>query len=325
MDSTKFVLGTFDAGEGAFPGLVVDDVVTDTRTVLPHTTTTALLQDWDLVLPVLAAAAETGAEGFAVSALRVLPPVTPPGHIFGAGANYREHVVQMAVAHQLGRSGASAEELAAEAGREIDERQATGDPYVWSGVPSAISGAYDDVVLPGTGSDHDWELELGVVIGRRASAVTVDEALDHVAGYTICNDLTTRSLVPRTDIPMMGTDWLRAKNAPTFYPTGPWLVPARFVPDPLDLGIRLSLNGTTMQKSRTGDMIFGPARLISYISRYTVLQPGDMVITGSPPGNGSHWGRFLQPGDVMEAEIDGLGVQRTRCVAAADQVRGRSS
>ena len=104
--------------------------------------------------------------------------------------------------------------------------------------------------------------------------MSVADALDSVAGYTICNDLTTRSLVPRTDIPMMGTDWLRAKNFPTFYPTGPWLVPARFVPDPLDLGIRLSLNGTTMQKSNTGDMIFGPAQLISYISRYATLQPG---------------------------------------------------
>jgi 2,4-diketo-3-deoxy-L-fuconate hydrolase len=326
MDTTRFVLGTFDAGEGPFPALVVDDVAFDTRDVLPHATTAALLRDWDDVLPVLAATADAPAgEGRPVSALRVLPPVTPPGQIFGAGANYREHVVQMAVAHKLGRSGASAEELAAEAGREIDERQASGEPYVWSGVPSAVSGAYDDVVLPAVGSDHDWELELGVVIGRRASNVSVADALDHVAGYTICNDLTTRSLVPRTDIPMMGTDWLRAKNFPTFYPTGPWLVPARFVPDPLDLGIRLSLNGTTMQKSSTADMIFGPAQLISYISRHALLEPGDMVITGSPPGNGSHWGRFLRPGDLMEAEIDGLGTQRTRCIAATDPTGGDAS
>jgi 2,4-diketo-3-deoxy-L-fuconate hydrolase len=317
MAQTRFALGTFDAGAGAFPGLVVDDVVFDTRDVLPHATTAALLADWDAALPVLTATADAPAgEGRSLSALRVLPPVTPPGQIFGAGANYREHVVQMAVAHKLGRSGASAEELAAEAGREIDARQASGEPYVWAGVPSAVSGAYDDVVLPAVGSDHDWELELGVVIGRRTSNVSVADALDSVAGYTICNDLTTRSLVPRTDIPMMGTDWLRAKNFPTFYPTGPWLVPARFVADPLDLGIRLSLNGTTMQKSNTGDMIFGPAELISYISRHTVLMPGDMVITGSPPGNGSHWGRYLQADDVLECEIDGLGVQRTRCVPA---------
>jgi 2,4-diketo-3-deoxy-L-fuconate hydrolase len=317
MGQTRFVLGTFDAGAGPYPGLVVGDVVYDTRDVLPHATTAALLQDWDNVLPLLAAtAAAPQGEGRPASTVQVLPPVTPPGQIFAAGANYREHVVQMAVAHKLGRAGASAEELAAEARREIDERRARGEPYVWCGVPSAVSGAYDDVVLPPVGSDHDWELELGVVIGRRAGNVSVADALDHVAGYTICNDLTARSLVPRTDIPMMGTDWLRAKNFPTFFPTGPWLVPARFVPEPLDLGIRLSLNGRTMQKGNTGDMIFGPAQLISYISRHATLLPGDMVLTGSPPGNGSHWGRFLQPGDVMECEIDGLGVQLTRCVRA---------
>jgi 2-keto-4-pentenoate hydratase/2-oxohepta-3-ene-1,7-dioic acid hydratase in catechol pathway len=185
-------------------------------------------------------------------------------------------------------------------------------------VPSSISGAYDDVILPSGWDDHDWELELGVVIGRRARHVAVAEALDYVAGYTICNDLTTRSLVPRKDIPMMGTDWMRAKNFPTFFPTGPFLVPAAFVPDPLNLGIRLRLNGETMQDSNTGDMIFGPAELISYISRFAELRPGDMVITGSPSGNGSHWGRYLRPGDMMECEIDGLGVQRTRCVAEAD-------
>lgn len=318
MDQTRFVLGTFDAGAGPYPGLVVGEVVFDTREVLPHATTAALLQDWADVLPILATtAALPRGEGRPASAVHVLPPVTPPGQIFAAGANYREHVVQMTVAHKLGRSGASAEELAVEAGHEIDERQARGEPYVWSGVSSAVSGAYDDVVLPAVGSDHDWELELGVVIGRQASNVSVADALDHVAGYTICNDLTARSLVPRTDIPMMGTDWLRAKNFPTFFPTGPWLVPARFVPDPVNLGIRLSLNGTTMQKSNTADMIFGPAQLISYISRHATLLPGDMVLTGSPPGNGSHWGRFLQPGDVMECEIDGLGVQRTRCVGAS--------
>jgi 2,4-didehydro-3-deoxy-L-rhamnonate hydrolase len=323
MDRTRFALGTFDAGAGPFPGLVVDDAVADTRHVLPHATTAALLRDWDAVLPVLAATAGTGTDRRPVSSLRVLPPVVPPGQLFAAGANYREHIVQMAVAHRLGRADATAEELAAEAARDIDERQAHGRPYVWTGVASAISGAHDDVVLPSEASDTDWELELGVIIGRRAHHVTVADALDHVAGYTICNDLTVRSLVPRTDIPMMGTDWLRAKNFPTFYPTGPWLVPARFVPDPSDLGIRLRLNGTTMQEGNTGDMVFGPAQLISYISRYAVLEPGDMVITGSPPGNGSHWGRFLAPGDVMECEIDGLGVQRTRCVAEDDPSGGR--
>jgi 2-keto-4-pentenoate hydratase/2-oxohepta-3-ene-1,7-dioic acid hydratase in catechol pathway len=246
-----------------------------------------------------------------------LVPVQPPGQIFGAGANYREHVIQITVAHRLGAADASEEELRKQAAREIDERAAHGEPYVWVGVPSAISGPYDDVILPDVGENHDWELELGVIIGKVTRAVSAEEALDSVAGYTICNDLTTRSLVGRADIPMMGTDWMRAKNQPTFYPTGPYLVPARFVPDPLDLDIRLRLNGKTMQKGATSDMIFGPAALISYISRHVTLQPGDMIITGSPSENGSHYGRFLQPGDVMDCEISGLGAQRTVCRAAS--------
>jgi 2-keto-4-pentenoate hydratase/2-oxohepta-3-ene-1,7-dioic acid hydratase in catechol pathway len=318
MAQTRFTLGTFDKGTGTFPGLVVDETVYDARQVVPHPTVAALLTDWATSLPALttAAAAPVG-DGVPLSGLRVLPPVTPPGQLFAAGANYRQHVIQMAVAHKLGAAGADPGQLAAAAAREVDERKKHGEPYVWSGVPSSISGAYDDVILPSGWDDHDWELELGVVIGRRARHVTVADALDYVAGYTICNDLTTRSLVPRKDIPMMGTDWMRAKNFPTFFPTGPVLVPAMFVPDPLNLGIRLRLNGETMQDSNTGDMIFGPAELISYISRFAELRPGDMVITGSPPGNGSHWGRYLRPGDVMECEIDGLGVQRTRCVAEA--------
>jgi 2-keto-4-pentenoate hydratase/2-oxohepta-3-ene-1,7-dioic acid hydratase in catechol pathway len=110
---------------------------------------------------------------------------------------------------------------------------------------------------------------------------------------------------------------MRAKNQPTFYPTGPYLVPARFVPDPLDLTITLRLNGETMQHGATSDMLFGPAALISYLSRHVTLQPGDMIITGSPAGNGSHHNRFLQPGDVMDCEITGLGAQHTVCRSPA--------
>jgi 2-keto-4-pentenoate hydratase/2-oxohepta-3-ene-1,7-dioic acid hydratase in catechol pathway len=316
VSGQRFAIGTYDAGQGPFPGLVVEGIVYDISAFTTYRSTMELLGDWGTAYGLLQAAADAPAvEGQAEDSLRTLPPVAPSGQIFAAGANYREHVVQMAVAHRLGREDATEEELAVEAGHEIDARKRNGQVYVWTGVASAISGAYDDVILPPGYDDHDWELELGVIIGRHAYRVSVEEAVDYVAGYTICNDLTTRSLVPRKDIPMMGTDWMRAKNFPTFFPTGPYLVPASFVADPLDLGIRLRLNGKTMQDSNTGDMIFGPADLISYISQFAELRPGDMVITGSPAGNGSHWGRYLQPGDVMECEIDGLGMQRTSCVA----------
>jgi 2,4-didehydro-3-deoxy-L-rhamnonate hydrolase len=316
MSQTPFSLGTFADGQsGPFPGIVVNDRVYDTRTVLPAATTTSLLlADWDASLDALQSLADAPeGDGRPVGELTVLAPVQPPGQIFGAGANYREHVIQITVAHRLGKADATEEELREQAAREMDERAAHGEPYVWVGVPSAISGPYDDVILPSLGENHDWELELGVIIGRETREVSRDEALDNVAGYTICNDLTTRSLVPRPEIPMMGTDWMRAKNQPTFYPTGPYLVPARFVPDPQDLDITLRLNGKVMQKGNTNDMIFGIAALISYISHRLVLQPGDMIITGSPQGNGSHYGRFLRAGDVMDSEITGLGAQRNLC------------
>jgi 2-keto-4-pentenoate hydratase/2-oxohepta-3-ene-1,7-dioic acid hydratase in catechol pathway len=182
----------------------------------------------------------------------------------------------------------------------------------------AICGPDDNVLLPDIGTQHDWELELGVVIGTGAYRVGVDDALAHVAGYVIANDLTTRDRVFRPDLPGLGTDWLAGKNSPTFLPLGPWLVPAPFVPDPADLRVTLKLNGQTMQDETTADMIFGVPELIAHVSAITPLRPGDLVLTGSPAGNGAHYGRYLQPGDVMEATITGphvdLGTQHNRCV-----------
>jgi 2-keto-4-pentenoate hydratase/2-oxohepta-3-ene-1,7-dioic acid hydratase in catechol pathway len=312
-----FALGSFEQRGRRFPGVVVDERVLDVTTLLPSVRTTGdLLLDWDAQLDQLARELDDLGDGVTaastpVSQLRVLPPVQPVGQIFAAGANYRQHVLEITVAHGLGRPGASDDELREQAAREMDERAAHGDPYVWLGLPSAVSGAYDDVLLPDVGTDVDWEVELGAVIGRRAHRVAPGAAAEHIAGYTICNDITARSLVGRRDMPMLGTDWLRSKNQPTFFPTGPYLVPARFVPDPAALEIELRLNGETMQHATTGDLLFGIDELIAYTSSIVALEPGDMLITGSPAGNGSHWKRFLRDGDVMEARISGLGEQRT--------------
>ena len=134
-----------------------------------------------------------------------------------------------------------------------------------------------------------------------------------IAGYTIANDLSTRDLIYRPDLKAIGTDWLRAKNAPTFLPLGPWIVPAQFV-DPSDLRITLRHNGDVMQDESTTDMIFGVERLRDYAHERMRLFTGDLLLTGSPAGNGMHWNRFLQEGDVVESTITGLGVQRNRCV-----------
>ena len=137
------------------------------------------------------------------------------------------------------------------------------------------------------------------VIGREAFRVSREDALDHVAGYTIVNDITTRDLVFRKDMKEIGTDWYRAKNAPGFLPTGPLLVPARFV-DPADTPVRLELNGEVMQDANTSDLLFDVPALISAASQTHPLLPGDLLLTGSPAGNGQHWKRFLRDGDVVE-------------------------
>jgi 2-keto-4-pentenoate hydratase/2-oxohepta-3-ene-1,7-dioic acid hydratase in catechol pathway len=140
--------------------------------------------------------------------------------------------------------------------------------------------------------------------------------MGHVAGYVMVNDLTTRDRVFRPDMPGLGTDWLAGKNAPTFLPTGPWLTPAHLMADVTDLRITLQLNGETMQDATTADMIFGIPRLVEHVSAITPLRPGDLLLTGSPAGNGAHYGRYLRDGDVMTSTITGLGTQRNRCVSA---------
>ena len=309
-----FALGTFASAGDEFPGLVVDETVIDIRQVLPGIRRTGdLFAAWDVNLDSLERAVSR--PGVPLDSVRVLPPVQPIGPILAAGVNYREHIIEMSVAHRLGADGASDEQLRADAAAQLDERVRTGDPYIWTGIPSAVSGASDDLRLPDFGDDIDWELELGVVIGRPAHRVSVEDALDHVAGYTIVNDISARSLIPRTDIAKISTDWFQAKNQPTFFPTGPYLVPARFIPDPSALRIRLRLNGELMQDSSTADMAFDVPSLISYASSVAQLNPGDLLITGSPAGNGSHYGRFLRAGDVMEGTITGLGTQRTQVKA----------
>ncbi len=312
-----FALGTFSAGTGeAFPGLVTGDYVLDLRAVPAlqiYGSTRALLERWDDVLPLLHQAADKSGEWLPLAELRVHAPVEPR-QILQSGANYRTHVIDLAVAHEP-EDGRPAEQVRAETAAMMDRRAAEDQPYMFIGLPSSITGPYDDVVIPAWCAKPDWELELAAVIGHPAFQVPVERALEHVAAYTIANDVTAREVVFRRDMPEIGTDWLRAKNAQTFTPLGPYLVPAAFVGDPGNLRVTLRLNGEVMQDEATKDMIFDVARLVSYASQTVELLPGDLVLTGSPAGNGMHWGRLLRPGDVMEGTITGLGVQRNRCVS----------
>jgi 2,4-didehydro-3-deoxy-L-rhamnonate hydrolase len=318
-----FGLGSFEAGATAFTGIVLDDSVVVPVEALDADLSGYRVQDffdrWDAMFPALrrlAADAHHSGTKYDLGSVRVLPPHRPT-QIIQAGANFREHVMQLAVAQMVtdhafdeGKPDSYYARLARES---IDERARSGEPYVFLGAPSAMCGAYDDVLLPKRGVEHDWELEMAAVIGTSGHDIPVDKALDHVAGWTIVNDVSTRDLVFRPDLASIGTDWFRGKNAPTFLPTGPWIVPAEFVPDPQDVHIQLRLNGELMQDGSTSDMIFGFARLISYASQTVTLLPGDLVLSGSPAGNGAHYKRYLRDGDVMESTLTGLGRQRNTC------------
>ncbi|MET9830350.1 fumarylacetoacetate hydrolase family protein [Streptomyces sp. NPDC006385] len=313
-----FALGTFSAPDGEpFPGLLAKGRVLDLSQVLVPAPSgiRGVLERWEETLPVLHTLAnEEALDWRPLEGLRVHAPIEPR-QVFQSGANYRQHVIDLEVAHRSPDDPRTVEEARAEIAEIMDRRAAEDLPYVFIGLPSAITGPYDDVVLPSWAEQPDWELELAAVIAKPAHRVSVAEALDHVAGYTIANDLTDRATVFRRDMKAIGTDWLRSKNAPGFTPLGPWIVPAESIADPGDLRVTLKLNGETMQDESTKDMIFGVARMVSYASMTARLLPGDLVLTGSPAGNGMHWGRLLRDGDVMEGSITGLGVQRTRCVA----------
>jgi 2-keto-4-pentenoate hydratase/2-oxohepta-3-ene-1,7-dioic acid hydratase in catechol pathway len=141
--------------------------------------------------------------------------------------------------------------------------------------------------------------------------------MSYVAGYVLTNDITARDQVRRTDVAAMGTDWLQSKNAPGFLPLGPYLVPAAFLPDPYGLRLTLSVNGRHMQDGLAADMLFDIATQIEYISQHARLLPGDVICTGTPAGCGTHYKRYLQPGDVIHAGGGELGNQHTACVAEA--------
>jgi 2,4-didehydro-3-deoxy-L-rhamnonate hydrolase len=320
--ATPFALGTFSAASGApFAGIVLGERVAVLAPELGEPTTIRELVDrWDQSLPRLQALADRLHEQrleHALDELRPFPPLQPPGQVFQAGANYRQHVLDlMAGADKRGDESDGLTSADRDRARdELDRRLTSGRPFVFLGSANSMIGARDDVILPFDSKQHDWELELAVVIGRTARRLPREHALDAVAGYTICNDVTTRDALIREDTRSLGLDWLAGKNAPTFLPTGPLFVPASHVGDPMDLRITLRVNGTAMQDESTSDMVFDIAALIEFISTVAELRPGDLVLTGSPAGNGASYGTFLESGDVMEGTITGLGTQRNACVA----------
>ena len=191
---------------------------------------------------------------------------------------------------------------AAETGADIPEH-----PILFFKANSAVVGAFDDVVMPRGSETTDWEVELGVVIGKEAKYVSEADALDHVAGYCICNDVSERTFQTK-----LSGQWTKGKSCDTFGPTGPWLVTRDDIPDPQALDMWLDVNGKRMQTGNTKTMIFTVAQIVSHLSGLFTLHPGDIISTGTPPGVGMGMKppSYLNVGDVMEVHIQGLGTQR---------------
>ncbi len=215
-------------------------------------------------------------------------PVARPGHFIAIGLNYADH--------------------AAESNMPVPK-----EPVLFSKAPSSACGPDDDVIVPKGSQKLDWEVELAFVIGKRASYVSQADALSYVLGYMICNDVSERFWQ------LEGTgQWIKGKSAETFGPLGPWLVTADEIGDPQNLAMSLDVNGQRMQTGNTNTMIFSVAELVSFLSSRMVLEPGDVVTTGTPPGVGQ--GKkpqpiFLKAGDVMELAVEKLGKQKQKVVA----------
>ena len=336
ISSPRFALGTFSvAGCTPFVGLVLNEQVialsalgsvlarSGAASLAQSATTLDVLADWPSAFQALAIAAAAIAAGevpeaalVPVASLRVHAPVAPR-QVFCAGANYKKHVVDYMVDMNVPelRHLETREEKFAYAVKAVDERAVHGRPYLFIKLPSCLTGPYDSINLPADVKQADWEVELAAVIGRPARHVKAADALNYVAGYTIANDTSARELLFREDFKAMGTDWLACKSTPAWAPLGPYLVPSAFIADPHGLRLQLKLNGEIKQDATTNDMVFNINRQIEFLSHHVQLLPGDVICTGSPAGNGSHYKRFLQPGDVVECFIDQLGTQRNVCAA----------
>jgi len=221
--------------------------------------------------------------------VRLGPPVGGTRNFVAIGLNYADH--------------------AAESGAAVPK-----EPIIFLKSLNTLAGPDDEIAIPPDSQKSDWEVELAIVIGTTARRVSEGAALDHVAGYAVCNDVSEREWQLER-----GGTWDKGKSADGYGPVGPWLVTADEVPDPQDLAMWLELDGRRMQDGSTRTMIFDVRTLVSYVSRFVTLHPGDIITTGTPPGVGLGMKPpvYLRPGQVMRLGIEGLGVQTQRTVAAA--------
>ena len=320
QDVVPYKLGTFESGGEAWLGLVLDDSLVvniaeasaalgDDGPDIP-TDMTALIVAYDDLAPRLraiaaAAAAEPGAAYVSNrSDVRIRPPIRP--HIiYNAAANYALHAAEMAGQPGEILEGPIPDPIPGIWERTPDDRRQ--NPYIFLKMANTIIADGEAIRMPPSRPNLDWECELAVVVGKPASRVAVEDAADYIFGYTLENDVSDRG--GRGD-GRMGSDWFLQKNHDTFAPLGPFIVPREFVPEPLNLRQTLTLSGTVMQDSNTGNMTHDIYDMLSYVSHIATMQPGDIYAMGSPSGVGTarETPIYMQPGDTAVCAIEGIGM-----------------
>ena len=296
-----YKLATYQSADGPRAGIVVDDTLFDAARLTErpsYATVLDLLNDWDAAQDLLAAAvAKTSkSEGQKVAQTKLRAPVLWPSAIYCAGSNYADHAAEMARLHN---------------------RPPEPDPHSvglrsWHFIKAArtLADPGATIKISDYSKQMDWEVELAAVIGRPAKGVSVESALDYVAGYTAANDLSARDRGRRphiSDTSPFKADWVSHKSFDGSCPLGPWITPASDIPDPQNLGLKLWVNDVLKQDSNTGQMIFSLAEQISHLSIGTTLHPGDVILTGTPAGVGSARGEFLKAGDTVKIWVENIG------------------
>jgi 2-keto-4-pentenoate hydratase/2-oxohepta-3-ene-1,7-dioic acid hydratase in catechol pathway len=305
----SYHLVTYQSDKGPRAGVVVDNKVFDAAALTrkaAYATMLDILNDWRAAEPALrkaaAAAGKSKLKSRPLNRTKLLAPVLWPSAIYCAGANYTDHMLEMSKLQGIPPAP--------------DPHEVGLKPWHFIKASRTVTGHGATVKLPKASQAVDWEAELGAVIGRTAKDVPLEKALDYVAGYTITNELSARDLGRRNQLPdstPFKWDWVGQKCFDDACPLGPWIVPARDIKDPQKLGIKLWVNDVIKQDSHTSRMIFSLAEQISHLSTLITLQPGDLILTGTPAGVGLARKEFLQAGDVVKVWVEGVGTLTNTC------------
>lgn len=296
----EYKLLSYQSDDGPCAGVMIGEKVFNAQelsTKTEYTSVLGILADWDASNALFSEIKiqDSDSRGAALSDIQLLAPILYPGQIWAAGANYQDHIGEMADS-----------EFTA-----VNAKAIGGRPWHYSKTSrSAVIGHGSVYPLPAYSKMVDWEIELAVVIGRMASRVSADEALNYVAGYTIANDLSARDYVVRDGIDESSPfryDWLSQKGFDGACPMGPWIIPAQQIVDPQALDLKLWVDDELMQDSNTKHMIFSIAEQIEEISARTTMHPGDVVMTGAPAGVGMGRGIFLRSGQNVKLFIENIG------------------